>query len=1141
MAIVNRRLQRVESEHDLAAVTEPGAYEDAVQLHQTLAPTEVDLRVLLTLGWFYWHRSNASKESTQELQYSISLLTTCLIYGAGPLPDCLLPAILDSAVPTAVAHLQRVMEASGGEFTTGVVELWRRIVSNTTSDCPSYWNRWFFLGVALRVRFERTGDVSDINEAIEIGRAVMAAVPTHHPSRPTVTRYLATALRLRSEHVGDIADLNEAIENCRAAVEATTAGGSDWANSLSDLALGLRMRFDRTDDLVDLNEAISNGRAVLQALTVDHPNWAVVRTNLGTALQSRFGRTGEVADLREAIEHDRAALEATPNDAPERAGRLSNLGIALRARFERTGDPTDIDDAVTTGRASVAATQPGDPYLAGRLSNLGVALRLRFERTGDTTDLNEGIENSRAAATAAPSDHPGRARWLSHLANALEARFERTGDPADLNEAIANNRAAVDATAPGNPERAGWLSNLGATLYTRFLATDDSEDLDEAIENSRAAVQATPADHAERAGKLSNYGNKLRMRFERTGNVDDVNEAVEYSEAALEATPIDHPDRPGRLCNLGLVLQARFKINYDDEDRARAVALFVEAVGVSGASPSARVQAALGVLNSSPHDDHELAAQVLETAVELLGECVAVHLDRGDRQHALSRFGGLTAEAAAAALTARQGVYQDPAQRAGRATQLLEQGRSILVSQALETRTDLTDLHAQNPELAREFVALREQLDAPSKIEADGPDRRQTFTHYCRTLERIRSLPGLAGFLLPPTAEELTGQAAEGPLVVLNVAAQRSDALLVSTDGIEALTLTVHSGEAGEARRVPLTRDMLADQINSFHSAMRLCTNGAVTDDLRRQGQQQLHSILSWLWDAVTGPVLDHLGFTETPTSDGRWPRIWWVPGGLMGLLPLHAAGHHLPRRGQRTGETVLDRVVSSYTPTVRALRYAREARRNSANALESGPAALVVAMPVTPEAAPLPYTVTEAKMIARHLPDSIVEDSGTVKTEQVVAHLAGGCRIVHLACHALSDPADPSNSRLLLADHHTSPLTVNTIAGLRLQHADLAYLSACETALALPSTVLDESIHLASGFQMAGFAHVVATMWPVLDQLSANLADRFYQELQALSQPGVALHTDAAADALHQIVRSVRDQHLDHPSRWAPFIHAGI
>src|SRR6185436_5751086 len=45
-------------------------------------------------------------------------------------------------------------------------------------------------------------------------------------------------------------------------------------------------------------------------------------------------------------------------------------------------------------------------------------------------------------------------------------------------------------------------------------------------------------------------------------------------------------------------------------------------------------------------------------------------------------------------------------------------------------------------------------------------------------------------------------------------------------------------------------------------------------------------------------------------------PRIWWAPGGLLGSLPLHAAGV--------ATDGVIDRVVSSYTPTISALRYAR-------------------------------------------------------------------------------------------------------------------------------------------------------------------------------------------------------------------------
>ncbi len=43
-------------------------------------------------------------------------------------------------------------------------------------------------------------------------------------------------------------------------------------------------------------------------------------------------------------------------------------------------------------------------------------------------------------------------------------------------------------------------------------------------------------------------------------------------------------------------------------------------------------------------------------------------------------------------------------------------------------------------------------------------------------------------------------------------------------------------------------------------------------------------------------------------------------------MLPVHAAGYHRTHHGA----TVLDRVVSSYSPTVRALSYARGRTRTT-------------------------------------------------------------------------------------------------------------------------------------------------------------------------------------------------------------------
>jgi len=50
-----------------------------------------------------------------------------------------------------------------------------------------------------------------------------------------------------------------------------------------------------------------------------------------------------------------------------------------------------------------------------------------------------------------------------------------------------------------------------------------------------------------------------------------------------------------------------------------------------------------------------------------------------------------------------------------------------------------------------------------------------------------------------------------------------------------------------------------------------------------------------------------------------------------MAFLPLHAAGHHHDiANGSAHPRTVLDRVISSYTATVRALAYARQAPASS-------------------------------------------------------------------------------------------------------------------------------------------------------------------------------------------------------------------
>ncbi len=100
-----------------------------------------------------------------------------------------------------------------------------------------------------------------------------------------------------------------------------------------------------------------------------------------------------------------------------------------------------------------------------------------------------------------------------------------------------------------------------------------------------------------------------------------------------------------------------------------------------------------------------------------------------------------------------------------------------------------------------------------------------------------------------------------------------------------------------------------------------------------------------------------------------------------------------------------------------------------------------------------------------------------------------------------------------------------------------MAYLSACSTARATNSRLLDEAIHLASAFQMAGFPHVIGTLWEIGDKIAVEIARAFYS---TITNPDGTIDADHAAEALHHAIRAQRDCQPDSPYLWASHIHAG-
>jgi CHAT domain-containing protein len=81
---------------------------------------------------------------------------------------------------------------------------------------------------------------------------------------------------------------------------------------------------------------------------------------------------------------------------------------------------------------------------------------------------------------------------------------------------------------------------------------------------------------------------------------------------------------------------------------------------------------------------------------------------------------------------------------------------------------------------------------------------------------------------------------------------------------------------------------------------------------------------------------------------------------------------------------------------------------------------------------------------------------------------------ILHLACHGYQDMNEPLASGFIMQD---KTLRVSDLMSLKLPHAFLACLSACETAKG-DEKQRDQAIHLAATMLFVGFKSVVATMW---------------------------------------------------------------
>ena len=183
--------------------------------------------------------------------------------------------------------------------------------------------------------------------------------------------------------------------------------------------------------------------------------------------------------------------------------------------------------------------------------------------------------------------------------------------------------------------------------------------------------------------------------------------------------------------------------------------------------------------------------------------------------------------------------------------------------------------------------------------------------------------------------------------------------------------------------------------------------------------------------------------------------------------------------------------------------------------------------------------SLKEAEAIARLTPaeDRLIATGFKASLENVTAGKLNDFRIIHFATHGIFNDENPELSGLILSrvDENGSRrngfLRVDGIYDLNL-NADLVVLSACRTGLG--RHVNGEGLlGITRGFMYAGSRSVIASLWKVNDEATAELMKHFYR---AMFKEG--LPPSAALQAAKNAMR--KQERWRAPYYWAAFVMQG-
>ena len=333
-------------------------------------------------------------------------------------------------------------------------------------------------------------------------------------------------------------------------------------------------------------------------------------------------------------------------------------------------------------------------------------------------------------------------------------------------------------------------------------------------------------------------------------------------------------------------------------------------------------------------------------------------------------------------------------------------------------------------------------------------------------------------------------------------------------------------------------------EANALHTALRSFGSMSKADRLEA-GEQLYASILAPLAAQASG--LHTLIFAPdgalhyVPFATLRYPesgkKVFLVEHHDIAVIPslqmfLRPESHDPTSRASRQMLLVDDPVYDPTDPRVTN----PSAPMTDKGPEASGPALTLVRGGGEGRYLPrLPGAAREAAAIAALMPADSVDrlDGFAANRERFLTPALGHYRLIHVASHATTDPEVPQASALILSTVSTSGREIDgrvlaaDFLGVRL-HADTVVLSACDTALG-KSVAGEGLIGLQYIVLARGARSVVSSLWPSIDQVTADVMVKFYWTL--LHQHSTVISAWSAAN------RAMLAGPYADPGAWGAFM----